>query len=424
VSHFGVVAPAFYSHFQALQALASELLDRGHNVTFFQQADTRRWLSDPRVGFHAVGAVSHPPGSLEPALRRAAQSANPLGLRRVIGDLCQSTEMLCSELPAALARAGVDALLCDQMEASGGLLAEALGLPFISVACALPINREPNIPLPVMPFAYSTDERSRRMYDGSCKVHDWLMRPLRDVLHNASRRLAVEPRDGLHDYLSPYAQLSQTIDSFDFPRLQRPAHFHTVGPLRMVQAVAPGEWPIDPGRRFVFASLGTMQGGRLGMFKRIARACRRLDVQLLIAHCGALDLKQEQSLKAQGATWVTGFAPQQWVLQQADAVITHGGLNTVMDAIETRTPMLVMPIAFDQPGVAARVSYSGAGLQLHRRARAAKIAERLDLLLSQPLEPLDRMAADLKGAGGVCRAADIVETVIRTGQPVLTKVAS
>ncbi|WP_054998778.1 glycosyltransferase, partial [Pseudomonas cannabina] len=325
------------------------------------------------------------------------------------------------ELPAALAHEAVDALLCDQMEAAGGLVAEALKLPFVSVACALPVNREPRLPLPVMPFAYGTDPRSQRMYDVSCKVYDWLMCPLRTVLHDASRRLAVRPRDGFHQYLSPFAQISQTLDGFDFPREHRPAHFHTVGPLRAPPVNTPGDWSIDPDRPFVFASLGTLQGARLGMFKQMAMACRALDAQLLIAHCGGLDAAQEQQLLRLGATWVTDFAPQQWVLQHADAVITHGGLNTVMDAISANTPMLVMPIAFDQPGVAARVSYRGAGLQLGRRARAPKIRSHLQRVLAQSREPLLRLASELHGAGGVARAADIIEQVLSTGQPVFAR---
>lgn len=420
MSHFAVIAPGFYSHFQALQALSGVLLDRGHRVTFFQQADARQWLTDPRIDFCPLGADSHPPGSLDRILRRAANPGGPLGLRRVIRDVCDGTAMLCAELPAALAREGVDALLCDQMEAAGGLVAEALGLPFVSVACALPVNREPHLPLPVMPFAFGTEEHNRRLYEGSRQVHDWLMRPLRDVLHQASKRLAIAPRDGLHQYLSPLAQISQTTDSFDFPRQHRPAHFHAVGPLRSAQSNQAGEWPVDPDRPFVFASLGTMQGARVGMFKQMALACRRLDAQLLIAHCGALNPAQEQLLKRHGATWVTDFAPQQWALQQADAVITHGGLNTVMDAIVARTPMLVMPIAFDQPGVAARVSFSGAGLRLSRRAGAGKISANLRTLLAHPPESLNWLAADIHNAGGVNRAANIVEAAIRSGQPVWT----
>ncbi len=418
MSHFAVVAPAFFSHFQACQALASALIDRGHQVTFFQQADARRWLNDPRIGFHALGAASHPPGSLDPSLQRAACSNTPWQVHRVIRDLAATTRMFCTQLPAALDQAGVEALLCDQMEAAGGLVAEGLGLPYISIACALPVNREPQLPLPVMPFAYATDPRSQQMYQGSQRVYDWLMGPSREAIREACRGLAIDARDGLHDCLSPYAQISQTITAFDLPRSQLPAHFHAVGPLRGPSQAASGDVPIASDRPFVFASLGTLQGGRMGMFQQIAEACARLDAQLLIAHCGGLDAAQAQRLKRVGATWVTDFAPQQWVLDKADAVVTHGGLNTVMDAIKARTPMLVMPIGFDQPGVAARVSYRGVGLQLSRRAGAGKIHDRLKQLLEFPLEPLHHLAAELERAGGTPLAADIVEAVMRTGKPV------
>ncbi|HKS12598.1 MAG TPA: glycosyltransferase, partial [Pseudomonas sp.] len=288
MSHVGVVAPPYYSHFQALQALAVELLGRGHRVTFFHQADAARWLTDPRIGFHAVGTSSHPPGSLETSLRLAARPGSPLGLRRVIGQMANTTAMLCRELPPVLAALGVDALLCDQMEGAGALVARSMGLPFISVACALPINREPGIPLPVMPFAYSTDPRSQPLYQGSTRVHDWLMAPLGRALDDAARRLNVPPPGALHGCLSPLAQISQTLPGFDFPRQDLPGTFHAVGPLRGPRSEKTGPWPIDPGRPFIFASLGTLQGERMGLFEQIASACRRLGAQLLIAHCGKL----------------------------------------------------------------------------------------------------------------------------------------
>lgn len=424
MSHFGVVAPPFYSHFQAMQALAAVLIDRGHRVTFFHQADARRWLTDQRIGFQGLGLDSHPPGSLKQALHKAAHPSGPLGLRSIIKQLSATTAMLCAQLPAALTGQGVDALLCDQMEAAGGLVAEGLGLPFVSVACALPVNREPGLPLPVMPFAFGTDEYHRRMYQGSTQVYDWMMRPLSRVLHDASRRLGVPVRTGLHECLSPLAQISQTLTEFDFPRRHLPGHFHAVGPLRLPRTAEAGLWPVDPQRPFVFASLGTLQGSRFAMFKQIAIACRQLDAQLLIAHCGGLGIIEERRLEHIGATWVTDFAPQQWALEKADVVVSHGGLNTVMDAVAAGTPMLILPIAFDQPGVAARVSHSGIGLQLSRRAKAPRIAAHLQRLLAHPPERLDAMARSLALAGGVQRAAEIVEAAVIGRRPVLPEALS
>jgi zeaxanthin glucosyltransferase len=422
MAHFGIVAPAFLSHFTTLSALAGALAERGHRVTFLHRPDAASYVRDARLGFHAVGATTHPPGSLAASLRLAANPGSPLGLRRVIQDMADSTTMLCQTLPAAIEELRIDAILADQMEAAGGLVAEAMGLPFVSVACALPVNREPGIPLPVMPFGYGTDERSLKMVEGSTRVYDWMMGPHRRAIEAQTQRLGIPRRGMLHECLSPLAQVSQTVAEFEFPRKELPAHFHHVGPLRplsrangaTVAQVTPLP-AIDPDRPFVFASLGTMQGGRLDLFKRIVRACRQVDVQLLLAHCGGLDEAQVRTLEQAGADWVVGFAPQLAALERADAVISHAGWNTIMDAIAAKTPMLALPIAFDHPGGAARVRHAGIGLQASARfSGAGTLARHLRTLLEdgsfkQRLAPL---GAAVARAGGTARAADIVEDAL------------
>ncbi|RYG10380.1 MAG: glycosyltransferase, partial [Burkholderiales bacterium] len=59
MSHFAVIAPPFTSHVRALEAVASQLLDRGHRVTWCHQADVRALLGDERIGFTEVGSTSH-----------------------------------------------------------------------------------------------------------------------------------------------------------------------------------------------------------------------------------------------------------------------------------------------------------------------------------------------------------------------------
>ncbi len=426
MAHFGVVAPAFLSHFTTLAALAGALVERGHRVTFIHRPDAAAYVRDPRLGFHAIGVDSHPPGSLAASLRLAANPGGPLGLRRVIDDMARSTTMLAEELPAAFETLGIDAVLADQMEAGGALAAEAVGLPFISIACALPVNREPGIPLPVMPFGYGTDERSLKMVEGSTRVYDWMMGPHRRAIEAQARRLGLPARGHLHECLSPLAQISQTVAEFEFPRRELPPHFHHVGPLRPLHradtVATPRPLPaIDPARPFVFASLGTMQGGRFDLFKRIARACREAEVQLLLAHCGGLDARQAGALERMGADWVVDFAPQLAALARADAVISHAGWNTIMDAIGAGTPMLALPIAFDHPGGAARMRHAGIGIQASARfTGAGTLARHLRRLLQDPsfkqrLAPLKDSVAR---AGGTARAADIVESALAGSSPV------
>ncbi|HEX2546008.1 MAG TPA: glycosyltransferase [Ramlibacter sp.] len=424
-THFAVLAPPFTSHVRALEALAGELMDRGHRVTWVHMAEVQQLLRDPRTGFAPVGADSHPPGTLARLVARAARPGGPFGISRVIRDVADCTEVLCREAPDVLRRLGVDAVLADQMEAAGGLVARSLGLPFVSVACALPVNREPRLPLPVMPWPWAADPRGLHLNRSSERVYDWMMRSHTRVIERHARRFGLGPHRSLEDCASSLAQVSQTIEAFDFPRAAAPPQLHHVGPLRAPAEAAapwPPEWQPPPGARFVFASLGTLQGGRLPLLRRIAQACRAEGVAVLVAHCDQLDATQAASLTRAGATWVTGFAPQQEAIARADVVITHAGLNTVMDALHAGKPMLMLPIAFDQPGVAARVVHAGAGLRVMPAfATVATLRAALRQLLADPGFALHARALGMhvREAGGVRHAADIVETAVRTGRSVL-----
>jgi zeaxanthin glucosyltransferase len=109
-------------------------------------------------------------------------------------------------------------------------------------------------------------------------------------------------------------------------------------------------------------------------------------------------------LKRAGASWVCAFAPQREVLARADAVVSHAGLNTVLDAIAARTPILALPIAFDQPGMAAaRILHAGIGLRasprlagaatLERQLRACSMSRSFGSRLEALAQQLDRPAA-------------------------------
>lgn len=425
MSHFAVIAPPLFSHLRALEALSQTLINRGHKITFIQQAEALDLLREPAIERQPIGAKTHPKGSLEHTLKLASKPGG-LSILGLIEDMARTTDMLCDELPTVLNHLAVDGLIVDQMEPAGGLVAEALGIPFVSVACALPVNREPGLPLPVMPFEYADDERAHKLYHSSQQVYDWMMRRHDRVIARHAQDFGLSPRHGLQGCLSPLAQISQTIASLDFPRHQMPPGFHCVGPLRKPVTHESTPWPIDPTKSFIFASLGTLQGHRYKIFKTIARACHSLGVQLLIAHCGGLDKTQEDKLLGHGATWVTDFADQNAVLQQAQAVITHGGLNTVADAITHATPILAIPIAFDQPGVAARVVWSGIGRKVSRYCTADTLEQSLDFLLHEPSykQRLIGMQEELRQAGGVERAATIVEQALSPQKLSLSRAAS
>ena len=68
------------------------------------------------------------------------------GLRFSVHYFRRELAMMHEELPNAVRDAGVTVLLVDQLSAAGSTVADVLGLPFVTIANALLVNREPTVP--------------------------------------------------------------------------------------------------------------------------------------------------------------------------------------------------------------------------------------------------------------------------------------
>ncbi|WP_241596191.1 glycosyltransferase [Rosenbergiella epipactidis] len=422
MSHYAVIAPPFFSHIHALEQLSLALIEQGHRITFFQQADVRSLIRSTAIHFYPLGAQTHPPGTLRHTLSLAAKPFGP-SMFGLIGDMAKSTELFCRELPAACRALSIDGLIVDQMEPGGALVAKKLDLPYISVACALPLNREAGLPLAVMPFAYQQTAQAYKRYETSERIYDWMMRKHDDVVAHYAQAFGLNGITQLHHCFSPLAQLSQSIPELDFPRHQLPKHFHCVGPLRAKTALTVPLSAADPQRCQVYASLGTLQGHRYLVFKKLIAACQHAQADLLIAHCGGLTAGQSAALAKTAGVEVVDFIDQPQAIAAADITITHGGMNTVLDSIQHLTPLLVMPLAFDQPGVAARVVHHGVGQKLSRFASSKSWGSQLSHLREQPeiAANLLRLQQSIDQAGGSVQAALLASKALRGGQPVVAR---
>jgi UDP:flavonoid glycosyltransferase YjiC (YdhE family) len=112
--------------------------------------------------------------------------------------------------------------------------------------------------------------------------------------------------------------------------------------------------------------------------------------------------------------------PQPAILPQVDLVITHGGNNTVTEAVHHGLPMVVLPLFWDQVDNAQRVAESGFGARLATYDfEDADLTGAVDRLLAYAaLEGrLAAIARRLQAHPGTVRAADLIEQVAATGRP-------
>jgi MGT family glycosyltransferase len=159
--------------------------------------------------------------------------------------------------------------------------------------------------------------------------------------------------------------------------------------------------------------LGTTRKADPEIYHRIALACAGLDLQLVITLGGRRNLESFANLP--GNPLVVENAPQLDLLKRAGLVITHAGPNTVLETLLSGKPMLALPVALDQPAVAAHLQRLGVAQVLSPQQRSAdEIRDALLKLMSQNCyrEAAKAIRAELQSLHGAAHAASIIEEAL------------
>jgi UDP:flavonoid glycosyltransferase YjiC (YdhE family) len=172
----------------------------------------------------------------------------------------------------------------------------------------------------------------------------------------------------------------------------------------------------DDSRPIVVVSFGTFLSARDDVLERTAAALRRLDVRVAMA-IGANDPRAFEELPQE---WlVRASLPQVALLERASLLVTHGGNNSVTEALTFGVPMLVMPFSTDQFDGAAAVERHLAGVALNpNRAPRPLIGGSVRGLLREPPPAPAGIGAQLRREPGPELAYAAMAGLSGTGHPV------
>jgi UDP:flavonoid glycosyltransferase YjiC (YdhE family) len=429
MTHFGILCPAAIGHLNPMCALGRELQRRGHHVTLFGIPDVQAKVMRSGLGFWMIGEAEFPLGQLDQKYKQLGEMSGMAGLKFTVSWLKQETVMLFREAPKALKAAGVEALLVDQVTPGGGTVADLLNLPFITVCNALLINREAGIPPYFTPWNYSKPWWARLRNRVGNFLIDRISQPIWDVVVQQRHEWKLPPHLSRDASGSQLAQICQLPAEYDFPRVNLSQCFHYTGPLQDPSGAEPVSFPSLSfpfekltGKALIYASLGTLQNRKWEIFHSIAEACVGLDAQLVISLGNPNS--QESGLTLPGSPLVVPFAPHQQLIERATLIITHAGMNTVLGALSSGVPLVAIPITNEQPGIAARLARTGAGEFVPlKKLSVPKLRTAIQQVLGEDSykKNATRLQEAIRRAGGVSRAADIIEQVISTGLPVLSE---
>ena len=142
--------------------------------------------------------------------------------------------------------------------------------------------------------------------------------------------------------VSPVWQDSQQPAEFEFPRVELPPWFHFAGPLQDRRS----RWnrclsvrPTDGTTAHLRVDGDTAESAAHRSSRRSAAACEGIAVQLVISLGGA---ERSAAANLPGRPLVVSYAPQLELLEKATLVITHAGLNTVLEALSQGVPMVAI----------------------------------------------------------------------------------
>jgi len=420
LARIGFVVLYATGHLNPSIALARALQQQGHEPVFFNVLDTREAIKSAGLRFVPFAEAEFPAGALKPIIQKIAELSGPSAFAYYIERMVQLFRPSFQYLPDLLRKENLDLLIIDQAQYGGATIAERLSLPFISLANALLVNREDVIPPPVMlwPFDESPAaiERNRKGWAGI----DQACSSLLAVVNEQRRAWGLSEYTNLvEDSFSPLAQICQQPAIFEFPRPNAPATLHLVGHLRdehsSFDTAFPWSW-LD-GRPLIYATCGTLQNRLEPVFRAIIEACAPLEAQTVIA-LGKDALSPELFGQVPSNVLLVPYAPQAELLRRASLCIFHGGLNTALDCLENGVPMVVIPIASEQPGIAMRIARLGAGSVVPlAEVNAENVGAAVQQVLGQPSyrDAAESAAREIEKLQPAAEAVRIIEQILEQG---------
>ncbi|HTW20221.1 MAG TPA: nucleotide disphospho-sugar-binding domain-containing protein [Mycobacteriales bacterium] len=401
--------------------IGQALLRRGHRVVFVVEESFAGTLEARGFEERLVQLAPPPdqpqaPGQFwkdfvretSPIFRRPTIEALAGFIKPTFEALCDGARYVDARLADVLAEVDPDVTVEDNVVSFPAILAR--GRPWVRIMSCNPLEI-PDPDLPPVFSGYPTDDRTQW---GEYRIEaERVLGPLHEEFDHACRDRGAPPLPrGEFIHTSSYLNLSLYPEELDYARSQPlPGPWQRL-PANVRESETGYDVPADlgdPGLPLVYLSLGSLGSADLPLMRQLVDALGQLDCRVIVSK-GPLHDQLELPPGMTGAEYL----PQIAVLPQVDAVITHGGNNTVTECLYFGKPMIVLPLFWDQHDNAQRVHETGLGVRLSTyEAGARELGAALDAVLKDPARAgrLWDISERLSATPGTERAADLLEGV-------------
>lgn len=370
-----------HGHVNPTLAVAAELVDRGHQVTYLLPERFR----DPvkASGAEFAGYEAEP---LEPG------PAGGSPLASLFRQLTAIAEQVADPLLELYDGLAPDLVVGESFSLWGSLLVAARSAKGVQLAPSYVMG-------PQSPVARAAGDAGgpppvdpARLAAVAARYGAQLENPVATVLRRTLPTVVFMPAE-FHPaptefdppayFVGPALGRPEADDGFDLSRLE----------------ATPG----------IYVSLGTVFNERKDFFEACLEAFGGGERPLVLNH--GVRLSATDFPDAPDDVVLASHVPQLRVLEHSAVFVTHGGMGSTMEALAHGVPMVVVPQMIEQRVTAERVAELGLGVWLDPADVTPRaLADAVSTVLSDPSyrAACARMREVVRGAGGARAAADVL----------------
>ena len=252
-------------------------------------------------------------------------------------------------------------------------------------------------------------------YDRMEKRFQYKMNRVRSYFSLASKKSSLS--SGLY---SPWLTLVLTSEISEAPRYNLPASTFFVGPCVEIEKNAEFDVSRLKKEKIIYVSLGTFFNNKPGVLKKIINALSPESWDVVIS-CGK-SYKKLNKIKFSENIHIYESVPQMQILSIADAVITHGGNNTINETLWSGKPMLVMPVGGEQMDNAEKIVYLQTGLRADiAKASPDEIYSKVSQLINNITfkRNAEIISRELSKTNGILTSVKMLEYLAEEKKPVV-----
>ncbi len=387
-----------HGHINPTLPLVRELVQQGDRVTYFAgpRFEEKIRATGAEYGDYGDAYAFEQSRTVAHAVLQGSQ-------------LAEAATALLPGVLAAIEKERPDYLLFDMSAPWGNIAAQRYDIPAVASFPHLPFNWR----------TFVADSRLLKKGYQSLRPGQGYYRELQRQTSKLAREQKLRKPSEIN-VLSSSAELNIVFSSRYFQPFEEnfDDSYHYIGPvINTDRADQAFEYQRHAGQKLIYIAVGTLYQASLTFFQQCLEAFDDEQYAIILSVGTAVDPADLGPIP--GNFTVAQFVPQLAILDEADLFVTHGGMNSINEAVMARVPMIGVPNTIEQSVNAFRVEQLHGGLYLEPEKLTADAGGGADMLraaaeqvLADPQIPpgLQKIRQSFLDAGGVEAAVEAIQT--------------